>query len=328
MKGVSIIICCYNSSKRLPHTIKCISEQKLDVDWELIIVNNASTDETFNIATIEWEKNKQSIGYLTIINEEKISLNYARTTGIKNAKYEYVILCDDDNWLDENYCNIAYKIMESDSKIGVLGGRSEAEFNTLPPHWFTSYQREYAVGVQALTSGDISKRGYVWGAGMVIRKSIFINLLNSGFNFLLSDRKGKALSSGGDTEISKWFLIAGYKLWYSEDLYFKHFIPDNRLNIEYFISLTKGFENALETLYLYDYIILNKLHEEKYNKIHINALKTIIYLIKVILKREKRSWLLLNLHLPAIINNFLANDIYLLKSSIKKLQKTKIKIRE
>jgi uncharacterized protein (DUF1919 family) len=51
MNGVSIIICCYNSEKLLPETLKHISMQKVDNDlrWEVIIVNNNKE------ALIKWE---------------------------------------------------------------------------------------------------------------------------------------------------------------------------------------------------------------------------------------------------------------------------------
>ena len=56
--GVTIIICCYNSAQLLPPTIKHIAEQKNqdNIDWELTVVNNNSTDDTGQVARQEWDK--------------------------------------------------------------------------------------------------------------------------------------------------------------------------------------------------------------------------------------------------------------------------------
>ena len=44
----SVIICCYNSEKYLEESINSITEQTLD-DWELVIINDGSTDGTEKI---------------------------------------------------------------------------------------------------------------------------------------------------------------------------------------------------------------------------------------------------------------------------------------
>ena len=48
MLGVSLVICCHNSADKLPATIQHLFDLnvKNDVPWELIIVDNASTDGT------------------------------------------------------------------------------------------------------------------------------------------------------------------------------------------------------------------------------------------------------------------------------------------
>lgn len=59
--GVSIVICCYNSASRLPETLQHIAEQEVaaNISWEVIVVDNASTDNTQEIA----KKNGQNTAY-------------------------------------------------------------------------------------------------------------------------------------------------------------------------------------------------------------------------------------------------------------------------
>ena len=227
LKGVSVIICCFNSASRISDTLKHLAHQRLaGIVCEVIIIDNASEDNTFEIV------NELCFKYFTdtieykIFEETKRGQSHARERGLRESKYKYVLFCDDDNLLSENYIFKAFELMEKNPKIGVLGGRSEALSNIPLPTWFSTYQTSYAVGVQALNSGDVSKRGYVWGAGMFLRKAVLDQLLSAGFKSILTGREGKLLMSGDDAEICRWFIIAGYKIWYYEDLFFKHFIPE------------------------------------------------------------------------------------------------------
>src|SRR5579872_3446099 len=119
--GVSVIICCYNSAARLPVTIQHVLAQKNTsaINWEVIIVDNASTDNTAHCAK-RILNGVEEIDY-TITYEQESGLSYARKKGYGMAKYEYLIYCDDDNWLSENYLQLSYKTMSENPKIGILG---------------------------------------------------------------------------------------------------------------------------------------------------------------------------------------------------------------
>jgi hypothetical protein len=169
------------------------------------------------------------------------------------AKFDLVLFCDDDNWLASDYILRAEHLMRQNPAIGVLGGSSTPvfEFGAEPPDWFWAKQSCYAVGPQANQSSDVSLRGYIWGAGMVIRVGWLHYLYCNGFESLLSDRKGDILTSGGDNEICRAYLIADYILWYDEDLRFQHFIPATRLSLEYLSSIIQGFQLSGEVLKAY-----------------------------------------------------------------------------
>jgi glycosyltransferase involved in cell wall biosynthesis len=243
MQGISVIICCYNSALLLPETIKHLALQKVtdNIPWEVIVVNNNSTDNTEEVAKVEWKRYNLKIP-LRVIHESTPGLSNARKAGIFAAVYEYSIFCDDDNWLDPNYIQIAYKIMGDNTEIGMLGGQSTAVCQIEAPNWFEEKKDIYAVGKQGDKTGDITLRGYLWGAGLVLRTNVLVAIYNLNLKSLLSDRKGNDLTSGGDSELSSWFIMAGYKLWYSDLLKFQHYILTQRLNEEYYTKLLKAFE--------------------------------------------------------------------------------------
>lgn len=253
LKGVSIVLCTYNGKARLEATFQHLLNQKLTVACELIFVDNASTDGTRAYADAWWKNNTHShISYRSF--EQPIpGKSYAQDLGYAKAQYEYLLVCDDDNWLCDTYVQTAYNIMEEDAVIGALGGWCEAAFEGDKPDWFDAQARYFAVSKQGRQSGDIThKKGCLYGAGMVLRKSHWQQLKTLGFEHLLTCRKGESLSSGGDTEYCYALRLLGYKIWYDNRLYFKHYMTKGRLNLSYLSRLRKAmaFSNFVLWAYL------------------------------------------------------------------------------
>lgn len=258
IRGVSVIVCCYNSAQRLSETLKHIASQKVPdyILWEVIVVDNNSTDNTGKVAFEEWHKHNLSIPF-KVVTEVRAGLIFARQKGVEASQFDLLLFCDDDNWLEENYIHYGYEIMNSNKKIGVLGGKSEGYFETEKPEWFMTFRSAYAIGKQHRVSGNINGRGFVAGAGMVIRKQAFDLLDSIGFKPMLTGRKGKDLTSGEDAELCLVLLFLGYDLYYDERLQFIHYMPATRLKWKYCVSMmARG--HAIPQLYLEFYKYCHK----------------------------------------------------------------------
>lgn len=264
MLGVSVIICCYNSVNRLSRTISCIAKQKIleSCDYELIIVNNNSTDNTEIIAYEEINKYQVLKHRSHIIYEAKSGLSFARKAGVANAKFDLVLFCDDDNWLDENYLHIGIQTYQRHPDCVVLGGNGIPHPEIHPPEWFNYNQRFFAVGAQGNDLENITtKKGCVYGAGAFFKKGVLDEIYNSGYESLLTDRKGGELTSGGDTEICYIIRLIGGEIYYNKDLIFEHFIPKERLTISYVTKLNKAIAKSTSTLSTYTDILNSRLYK-------------------------------------------------------------------
>lgn len=239
--GVSIVICCYNSSERLPSTLAHIVCQTISqtINWEVILVDNASTDFTSDVARAHWPEDAPVP--LRVVRENEPGLSYARRRGFREARYEYVSFIDDDNWISPNWVTGVFHMMEEHPEVGACGGRTTPVFETDPPESFKQFQRPLAIGEQFGKEGDVTDtRGWLWGAGLTIRHSAWNQIEQMGWQSLLVGRKGSQLSSGEDNEICYWLRMLGWRLYYSPDLQLQHYIPQYRTDWNYILRLVRS----------------------------------------------------------------------------------------
>ena len=294
MNGVSVIICCYNSSSRIVPTLEHLLKQKVsdNISWEVVIVNNASKDDTVEAAKEIWKRNQVTIP-LSMVEQPIPGLSYAREKGIEKSTYEYLLFCDDDNWLDENYVSNVFNIMKENECIGALGGQGIPYFETDPPKSILKYACTYATGPQGAGTGEV---GYplVYGAGCTYRKSAILKLFNSGFKYQLTGRSGNVLMCGEDHELCYALFLSGYKIWASDTLTFYHFIPKSRISVEYVKRNILGISLSSFVLLTYKLLIANEERERPQYKSKWEWLVMVkgIFLVKNYFKTNKKDELL------------------------------------
>lgn len=239
--GVSIIICCYNSEQRIVRTLKHIKNQQVsdNFHFEVIVVNNASSDGTAEVSRAYLETTDLDF---TLVDEPNPGLSNARMTGVASAKYEYLLFCDDDNFLCDTYLLNGIKILNEHKNIMILGGCGEPVFEADEPSWFSKYALNFACGlVPGAKEGGVCNVQDVYGAGMFVRKVFFQVLREIKFKSIISDRKGDTLISGGDTEYVLLTKYLGYKTAMDGRLRFGHLMPKTRMTLAYLKKLHFGF---------------------------------------------------------------------------------------
>jgi len=251
-EGISVIICTYNGSKRMEHTLEALKKQNIpkNLNWEIILIDNASTDDTYQ-KMLELSKTLFNSTNFRIFKEPKPGKAHALYKAYEEAHYELMLVCDDDNWLQPDYLRIVNEVFKNNPDIALLGGYGIAHFGNLSkPKHFDTWQHCFACGkyhkTGFLKEGDIS----IWGAGSVLRKSAWLNLKKNGFSFLNSITPGKAM--GEDVDIAKAVSLWGYKLYFDERLWFYHNFSDGRFSDKNLMIYVKNnFRNsALLILFL------------------------------------------------------------------------------
>lgn len=319
MIDLSVIICCYNGKERLRPTIEHLALQKTTLQWEFVLVDNASTDGSADYVESQWWELCPNVP-LHVVLERQPGLVYARIAGVNVAQGKYIIFCDDDNWFREDYLQTAYDLMEQMPNVGVIGGQSVLAPGIKTPDWWEEQQRNYAVGKQLPQTGIANERGFVYGAGMVTRAELAHLIFNDAYPFLLTGRKGDMCLSGEDWEYCTRMRMMGYDIYYSEDLFFWHDVDSKRLTSEYLAELLKSFDNGSIIQEKYNYAI------QFANISRLAKLKCLlIRLMNVTVKENKeRKQQLLDYHLFICgLNRKQDDEFYIIKEFVKYAQQFK-----
>ncbi|SHH00357.1 glycosyltransferase family 2 protein [Tepidibacter thalassicus] len=130
---VSIIIVTFNNLKYTRECINSIFEKTAYPNYEIIIVDNNSSDET-PIYLKEIEKKYSNV--TVILNEENYGFAKGNNIGIKKAKGDYIILLNNDTVVTRGWISGLIKHLERENNLGLVGpvtnyARNEARINVV-----------------------------------------------------------------------------------------------------------------------------------------------------------------------------------------------------
>jgi len=240
---ISVIICCFNSSRRIRDTLSHIINQEISANLtvDVLLIDNASEDHTSDIALSFWDESQAPFP-LRVIKEPNPGLVNARICGINNAYGSISIFCDDDNHLFPDYVQNAYDFFSKNKCYSAVGGQTLPRFedNQDVPNWFKYKSRYFAVGKQFRKSQEVTSNGLLWGAGLCIKTAELRSIYELQPVPLLTGRKGDIQLAGDDSELCIWIILAGHRLYYHEELKLHHKIPKNRLTKNYLNKLISG----------------------------------------------------------------------------------------
>ena len=110
----SIIIPLYNKSAYIEKAVESILAQTF-VNFELIIVNDGSTDDSQN-KLCQFNDNR-----IRLIKQCNSGVSTARNNGVKAAKYNYIAFLDADDWWDKNFLEEMNTLIEEVPEAGIYG---------------------------------------------------------------------------------------------------------------------------------------------------------------------------------------------------------------
>ena len=195
----SVIIPLYNKASHIAKAIQSVFNQSFQ-DFELIVVNDGSTDNSVEIVR---QLNNLSNDTINILDQTNAGVSIARNNGVRVAKNNYIAFLDADDWWAPEYLLEVKKLIEEYPDAAVFGTNY---------YWYKNgNKRRAAVGLPENYSGYLDYfRSYTHAWAMplssistVIKKNVFSQL--QGFN--------PNLKFGEDCDL--WIRLAlSYKITY------------------------------------------------------------------------------------------------------------------
>ncbi|MEO0794053.1 MAG: glycosyltransferase [Verrucomicrobiota bacterium] len=247
MLTFSLIICCYNSIERIEQTLRAVCSMNTpdDVEWELIVVDNNSSDGTAEYCS-------QLLAELSppsarVVEEKEPGLMNARICGAAAAKNDYLAFIDDDNWPDISWLEEAASIPKDYPEVGAWGGWCTGVGDEGLPEWFDKHAGKFACGKMPQPEG-ICASPFLRGAGLCIRKTAWDQICHLLKNPFLLGRTGKSLSSGDDNFICQLLVRHGWHLYYNPRMHMMHYMPPSRLTLDYLFRVHEGIGRSFSRL--------------------------------------------------------------------------------
>jgi len=114
---ISIIIINYKTPDLVIDCIQSINEKTRDISYEIIVVDNASGDNSIEIIKKEFKENIKLIEA-----DENLGFGKANNLGVRYATGKYILLLNSDTVLINNAIKIMYDYIRTSAKIGIVGG--------------------------------------------------------------------------------------------------------------------------------------------------------------------------------------------------------------
>ena len=240
---VAVILCTYNRCRALAVALESVAASQVPeaVDWEVLVIDNNSKDQTREVVEAFIQKYPGRFRYFFEVRQGK---SCALNSGIREARGEILAFMDDDVTVDPNWLYELVKPL-SDPQLAGTGGRVYLPNDFSPPSWMAIEGQNSLVSILALfdlgpDSGPIAKPPV--GNNMAFRKAIFTKY--GGFRTDLGPTPGSEIRHE-DTEFGSRVLKGGEKILYVPSAIVRHAIPERRLKKEYFLAYHYDFGRAL-----------------------------------------------------------------------------------
>ncbi|HKV25997.1 MAG TPA: glycosyltransferase [Candidatus Acidoferrum sp.] len=230
---ITVILCTWNRAKMLAIALASIEAcvARPQIQWEVLVVDNNSSDDTRAVCESFVERNPGRFRYLF---EGKQGKSYALNAGVQNSKGRILAFTDDDLTVDANWIEALYETFEQQNCAGV-GGKIVPVWTCEKPVWLDfdgPYAHTAFGGIVRFDHGkQISELSTApIGANMAYRREI----LEKYGPFRPDLCRVGNLLGGEDSEYGRRLLKSGEKLLFVPSAIVYHPVERQRTERKYF----------------------------------------------------------------------------------------------
>ena len=233
---ISIIICTYNRDKYIHQCLSNLANNTTCYSWEIILVNNNSTDNTYTECK-RFAKDNPNVNFHYFM-ETTPGLSYARNRGMCEAHGDWFVFLDDDSMVGCDYIEQLGQLLDKFSDAGAFGGAIIPFFEDKVPAWLSKWSMGF---VSAIDMGkdvvEFTNGKYPIGANMGISRKVINKIGN--FNTSLG-RTQDLLLGGEEKDIFARIRDTKSPIYYFPNITVEHCIPPRRTTYEFIQKLGYG----------------------------------------------------------------------------------------
>jgi glycosyltransferase involved in cell wall biosynthesis len=222
----SVVICTRNRAVSLRRTLASIEQAaRPNVEWELVIVDNGSTDETADVVTSFEDRLP-----IRRVFEPTPGLSIARNTGGAESKGDYILWTDDDVSVRATWLQAFSNAFSANPDTVIFGGRVLPQYEEPKIEWFVQAEDKLRSLLACRDfSGPVSLDRMPFGACYAVRAA---EQKSFPYDPNLGVAPGRR-TGGEETAVLEAILRTGAKGVWVHDGVVDHIIPLERQSISY-----------------------------------------------------------------------------------------------
>ena len=235
--NITVILCTYNRCRTLEKALTSVaaSALPLSIEWEVLVVDNNSRDQTRDVVEDFCTRYPGRFRYLFEPHQGK---SYALNTGIREARGDVIAFLDDDLTVEPMWLQNLTADLGNGEWAGT-GGRTLLAQRFAPPCWL-ALEGPYSSGGVFAALFDLGEEPCrltraPYGANMAFQKEMFEK-----YGLFRTDLgpspNRETPRPNEDTEFGRRLLAAGERLRYEPSAIAYHPVPEGRIRKDYFLA--------------------------------------------------------------------------------------------
>jgi glucosyl-dolichyl phosphate glucuronosyltransferase len=231
--SATVLICTYNRAELLRETLATLRRVRSRRRWDILVVDNNSTDHTRQVVEQRTEDMPAPLHY---IFEPRQGKSYALNNGISLSQGEIIVFTDDDVRVGPGWLDAACEALDADPSIEYTGGPVRPLWGAPPPQWIDRDRGDLWGTLAILDYGHEpfifeDRKRVPLGVNMAVRRTMIERI--GGFHPDLG-RRGRSLLGQEQAEFFSRGRLAGAQGLYIPAMEVHHYVPESRLTKQYF----------------------------------------------------------------------------------------------
>jgi len=229
---MTVVLATHNGEDTLERTLDSFRGlEQPSGGWHLVVVDNASTDRTHEIASRYLTELP-----MTIVQEAKLGKSNALNRGIEFVRGDLVVFADDDVLADANWLTEWRRVGDQYPDLGIFGGAIEPAFEAPPPLWLkdTNWQIVlYTATAPGRPEGAMAPDAMeIYGPNMAVRADI----LAEGPRFDPRLMSGPSALLGDETEFVDRVVAAGTRAGFAPAARVRHIVQKHQVTMRWMLN--------------------------------------------------------------------------------------------